>query len=349
MADAPVDDLMEKKEAKEEEISDEEEGEDESTEGAAGKHGEDTEDLPAEAEKEGAAKSDVKPKEDKEDKDDIASEEGMTSGDLLSDEDATKPKGEKREAEDGTGVSAPVIIITVLALILAVGVALRPAGDMNSPNATHNYYNFETFREKLSAMKSEFPNQYDVYWNMLRNGGKKHLKKVHSVDATDVKPQAYLIAGYAGSSKTLNCFVSRLAASFTDGHETLDSADFMGNEEDRAQLFDAIMAKLGGSNKLLIVNNIEKLQFKVAQLFMSFADSHNSVASYPQSMILFTTELPFSHDVSRKRVSDEGEAGNHFKNVVWAGAHVDQTAPLWSRVGDGLMLIKNEDEIPLCN
>lgn len=268
----------------------------------------------------------------------VPSEDGMVSSDFASGDEAAQGEAGKNKEGD-SGVSWPIMVIAVMGILLAIAVALKP-GDPK-----HNYNSIDDFVAKLGAMKEDFPQQYDVYFNMLRNGGKRHLKKIDSGDMTDLTPQAYLVAGYAGSANTVNCFVERLANAFVDGFKELEAGEVTTNEEeDREKLFEMIKSKFDGKNKFLIVRNIEKLKFKTAQLFMSFADEHNSVATYPQSMILFTTELPFT--ASGERVQDEGAAGSHFKNVVWGDASVDQSAPLWSRVGNGIMLIHGEESLP---
>ena len=268
------------------------------------------------------------------------SELGATSGDMLSDDETTKRDDADGKSGEKSGVGLPLLIIGLLGVLCAVVFALKP-----SPS--HQYNTIDMFEKKLTSMKADFPQQDELYWNMLRNGGRKHLKKVHGQDKRALEPQAYLIAGYSGSAQTFNCFVKRLAATFHDGHADLHASNFVGSsEENHQKLYEQIISNLKGSNKLLIIHGIEKLDFKVAQLFMSFADSYNRVATYPQSMILFTTELPLSFEASQGRVLDEGEVGNHFKNVVWRDAHPDLSAPLWSRVGDGLMLIRSETELP---
>jgi len=272
----------------------------------------------------------------------VPSEDGMVSSDFASGDEAAQGEGGKNKEGD-SGVSWPVMVIAVMGILLAIAVKLKPQATEFTPE--HNYNRIEDFVKKIGSMKEDFPRQYDVYFNMIRNGGKRHLSKIHSKDKTDLKPQAYLVAGYAGSANTVDCFVSRLAKSFVSGFNVLEAGEFTTNEEeDREKLFEMIKSKFEDGNKFLIVKNIEKLKFKTAQLFMSFADEHNSVATYPQSMILFTTELPFT--ASGERVQDEGAVGSHFMNVVWGDASVDQSELLWSKVGNGIMLIHGEESLP---
>ena len=80
--------------------------------------------------------------------------------------------------------------------------------------ARHGYNHFDVYLDKLNAMENEFPSQYNVVWNMLRNGGHGHLRKVFNADKQKLTPLSYLLAGYADSSETLTCFVSKLAAAF---------------------------------------------------------------------------------------------------------------------------------------
>lgn len=74
---------------------------------------------------------------------------------------------------------------------------------------------------------------------------------------------------------------------------------------------------------------------------MSFSDEHNQVAKYPQSLLLLTTILPFGDSQNRK--ADEHKTADYFKEEVWKNVNVDLTAPLWSRVGNGLIIIQKED------
>ena len=217
--------------------------------------------------------------------------------------------------------------------------------DMNQ----HNYNTVDIFTKRLKEMQNEFPNQNQVIWNMLRNGGKRHLTKVGD-NQEKIPPLSYLFAGYAGNNQIVDCFVSKLTQAYTKSSvptQFLYSQDF-SEVDDRGKLLDAITSRLNGTCKVMVVKDIDKLHFNVAQLFMSYADEHNKLTTYPQSVIFFTTELPFSHDPARSRHVDEGNVSEHFQTTVWHGVHPDKAAPLWARVGDGLILIKKEEIYP-CN
>ena len=260
-------------------------------------------------------------------------DEGETKNELLC---ITRAKG-------GPGRKLPwllfnIVLVAAFAVLVAYYFAQSPC--------RHNYNNIAVFTDKLKMMNNDFPNQYEVFWNMLRNGGNRHLKKLHNGKKEEQIPLSYLVAGYAGSSKTVDCFVARLNDVYTtDSKQVLDSHKFSG-DNDKMKLVKEMKAMLKGTKRIIIVKDIEKLQFKVAQLFISFTAKHLKVSSYPQSILILTTELPFSYVPGRSRHSDEDNVGIHFKNNIWSGEH--ETTSLWSRVSERLILVRKEEHCP-CN
>jgi len=234
----------------------------------------------------------------------------------------------------------------IIAIVIIVVTGTLPI--LFTPSS-HNYNTIDEFKDILREMETDFPLQHD-YWSMLRNDGVQHLIKVYRGYDSDRTPLSYLVAGYAGSKRTVDCFVSRLTSAYTNSkpidHQYIDSVQFIGRNN-KAKVYEVIQSKLGGKNKFVVVNNIEKLNFKVVQMFTSYEDSNNTATSYPQTIILYTTELPFSYDPSRRK-DDEVKAANHFKSNVWGNAHVDHAAELWSRMGSSLLLIREELAIPSC-
>ena len=234
-----------------------------------------------------------------------------------------------------------IVCITIIVL-LAILVALHRQRSI--------YFNdVKTFTDRLYLMKKDFPNNQDnLVWNMLKNGGHRHLKKVMSGNKKqNISPLSYLLAGYSGSISTVDCFSKSLAHAYTNNILDSQIIDLRNDSlrNNRKNLVDEISDKLS-TGEVLMLKNIEYLEFQVAQIFMSYADEHSMFASHPSSVLLFTTELPFPYDATASRHSVEGAVKTHFLRNVWQGALPDFSTALWTRLGDGLVLIRGEEQIP---
>lgn len=194
-------------------------------------------------------------------------------------------------------------------------------------------------------MEKVFPNQYAIYWRLIKNTGRKHLEKVYSQNVDDLTPLSFLVVSFKETENILDCFLEHIGKSYSKKEFlAIDSAKFT-NTDARLKLDEAIKENLKGDQKFVIVKNIEKLSFSAAQLFMTYADEHNDVAAYPQSTIFMSAVLPFPS--SNDRRVDEQRVSDFFISKIWGEqATIDSKAALWTRIGDGLIVLKKESKNP---
>jgi len=232
----------------------------------------------------------------------------------------------------------------ILFLIAAIYV---PTLLRSGNNYQHNYHQASDFVLSIEGMKELFPNQYALYWNLIKNTGKKHLMKVHSGNMDDLTPLSFLVVSFEESENVLDCFLDHIGKSYSkEKFLAIESTEFTSADA-RLKLDEAIKEHLKGDQKFVIVKNIEKLSFSAAQLFMTYADEHNDVAAYPQSTIFMSAVLPFPS--SNDRRADEERVSEFFQSDIWGDqSTVDSKAALWTRIGDGLIVLKKESKNP-CN
>ena len=194
-------------------------------------------------------------------------------------------------------------------------------------------------------MKSSFPKQYPEYWNLLRNSGKRHLGRITKKDHSDLRPMSLLLVAFQESAGLVNCYLENVGKTYTHAaYETIDSSAFIGANS-RRLLDKKIKESLQGYQKLVIIKNMQKLSFDAAQLFMTYADEHNDVHNYPQSVIFMSAVLPFPSSNDRK--TDEKRVSKFFVDDTWAKQDtMDNKAALWSRVGDGIIILREELDNP---
>ena len=210
----------------------------------------------------------------------------------------------------------------------------------------HSYETVVNFESKMEEMKVHFPSQDEVFWKMLKNVGRRHLKTVHGANTADLRPLSFLVAGYAGTNEIMNCFLQKLGTAFTHMPFDVIYSEEYTTEQSKEKLDNKIKAAIQNKQKFVVIKNIDKLKFYVAQLFMTYADEHSDVASFPQSTIILTADMPFN---PTSRHEDERVVANHFKHIIWKGEDtIDNRAALWTRIGDGLVLLKVEERNP-CN
>ena len=215
----------------------------------------------------------------------------------------------------------------------------------NDIDKGHSYNSKNVFLELLEEMKGSFDNQYPEYWRLLKNSGRRHLDRVQEGRQDDLRPMSLLIVAFEESAGTVDCYLEKVGKAYTNApYTTIQSTTFKGDDS-RMLLDGRIKDSLRGKQKLAIIKNIDKLSFDAAQLFMTYADEHNDVHTYPQSVILMTAVLPFPSSNNRK--ADESRVGDYFMEETWADQDtLDNKAALWSRVGDGIIIVRKEDKNP---
>lgn len=242
--------------------------------------------------------------------------------------------------------SIGVLIVPVVILIVAFVLGMFYVDtDIRPINPGHSYRTAQDFDSKMSDMRSVFPNQHQLYLRMLTNSGKRQLKRVWGADRDNLRPMSFLIVSYKEGLNTSECFIQKLAHAYTSkSYNVIDSKDFQMKDA-RLQLDKMIIRSLDGDQKLVVVKNIEKLSFEAAQLFMTYSDEHNDVASYPQSTIFLSINVPFESTGDRK--ADEKRVSKFLQDEIWGNeSTVDNKAALWTRIGDGIVVVQKENSNP---
>jgi len=261
----------------------------------------------------------------------------VTENRILEKASIKNDKQEKVNGGDGCRMLFAIVFV------LLVGMGLIYATKVTNISNKHSYNTVEDFKSEIDKISKEFKDQPQTTIKLFKNVGMEHLKRVQEENKDDLRPMSFLLAGYQGSEKTLDCFMKKLANAFTyKDYETIESTQYKNKE----RLDEKIKSSLQNDQKFIIVQNIDKLPFSTAQLFMSYSDAYNDLSSFPQSLIILTTILPFKYDpVNSSRKVDEGRVGDYFKNVIWKGqGPADSIPPLWTRVGDGLALLRHNDK-----
>lgn len=190
--------------------------------------------------------------------------------------------------------------------------------------------------EEIAKMEPKFPFVDKVSWNMLKNIIGRHIDQVQS--GNGASPLSFLLVG--NEVNTLHCFSKMLAETFTDQFASIDSNDHVGLES-KVSLDEALINSLE-QNKVLIVKNINSLDLRTAQLFMTYCDVYNTKATYPDSIIILTSVIPFLNSDDRKAI--EIYSAERFKQAHWANQDPDTAAALWSRIGDGIVVVKSSNK-----
>ena len=233
--------------------------------------------------------------------------------------------------------------------IIVILIAIICVWNFNEFSPKHSYRSIKDFEEKAEVIRSQFLNQYMKTMTFIINKGKKHLKKVFGEDKTELRTLSFLVAAYRGATDTQNCFVKKVSEAFTNNaYDVIHCKDY--NESNgRKKLDDQIKESLKDIQKFVVIKDLHLLRFDAAQLFMSYADAYDENPSYPQSLLLLTTVLPFEFNETNGRIKEEGKVVKYFRDVVWKGQNsTNNIAALWSRVGDGLVLLKAEEN-DYCN
>ena len=160
---------------------------------------------------------------------------------------------------------------------------------------------------------------------------------------------SFLVAAYRGATDTQSCFVKKVSEAFTNNAYDVIHCNYYNESNGRKKLDHKIKESLKDIQKFVVIEDIHLLHFDAAQLFMSCADAYDENPSHPQSLLLLTTVLPFEFKETNGRIKDEGKVGKYFRDVVWKGQNsTNNIAALWSCVGDGLVLLKAEEN-DYCN
>ena len=236
-----------------------------------------------------------------------------------------------------------VILTSIIVMLIAI-IYVYDLCNLNEFSRKHSYRSIEDFEKKTENIGLEFPNQYKETMKFIVNNGKEHLEKVFAEDKTSLRPLSFLVAAYKGATDTQSCFIKKISEAFTTDTYDIIHCKYYNESNGRKKLDDKIKESLKDIQKFVVIKDIHLLRFDAAQLFMSYADAYNDIASYPQSLLLLTTVLPFDCNETNERIKDEGKVGEYFRDVVWKGQNsTNNIAALWSRVGDGLVLLKAEE------
>ena len=241
-----------------------------------------------------------------------------------------------------------VILPSIIVMLIAI-IYVSDLWNFNEFSRKHSYRSIKDFEEKTEVIGLQFSNQYMETMKFIVNNGKEHLEKVYGEDKTSLRPLSFLVAAYKGAADTQSCFIKKVSEAFTTATYDIIHCKDYNESNGRKKLDDKIKESLKDIQKFVVIKDIHLLRFDAAQLFMSYADAYNDIASYPQSLLLLTTVLPFECNKINERIKDEGKVGDYFQDVVWKGQNsTNNIAALWSRVGDGLVLLKAEEN-DYCN
>jgi len=235
--------------------------------------------------------------------------------------------------------------IVIFAAVATLSMAIYFQDYLQAIQKGHNFRSKDEFVNLIKKMESSFPKQYPEYWKLLRNSGKRHLDRIDKKDQGDLRPMSLLFVAFEESANLVDCYLENIGKAYTGStYKTIDSHKFTGSAS-RRSLDEEIKAGLNGYQKLVIIKNLQILSFDAAQLFMTYADEHNDVHKYPQSVIFMSAVLPFPS--SNDRRTDEQRVSKFFVDETWGKQDtMDNKAALWSRVGDGVVIIRNELDNP---
>lgn len=194
--------------------------------------------------------------------------------------------------------------------------------------------------EGLEKLKSSYPFVDQVHWNMIRNMGIRHIDQVANGNARS--PFSFHVVG--NDASTLDCFTKKLAKSFTSRFSFIDAkADFNFERHSIKYKYemDEALTRVLKRNKTVIVKNFQVLHFKTAQLFMTYCDEYNTDATFPDSIVILTSVLQFDDSLNRKEV--EKNTALAYKKL-WAEFPEESVSALWSRIGDGLVVVKSTNK-----
>jgi len=211
----------------------------------------------------------------------------------------------------------------------------------------HVYRDPESYLNSVKSMKKYLKSQDAFFWKSIENTGGNHMTRVYNEEKEDLRPLAFLIAGY--DKQLSGCFVTKLAKAFTpEKFITLDANSYVNLEPQAAKLrLDTdVRHALKDKQKVVVVKDIDVLDFEAAALFMSYADANSDMNDFPQLTMLLTMQIPDVGAVAYK--SELHSVERHFKKV-FASADMDRVAPLWSRVGDGTVVLRNEADRRICD
>merc|ERR1712025_103198 len=98
------------------------------------------------------------------------------------------------------------------------------------------------------------------------------------------------------------------------------------------------------------IKDIDMLHFEAMALFMQYSDSYSDMSKFPQSTILLTMQIPElgANFGTVKYVSELHSVEGHFKKI-FSSTDEDLVAPLWSRVIDGAVVLRNEEQYHICS
>lgn len=233
----------------------------------------------------------------------------------------------------------------VIAIPVLIAVAIIFRENFEAIQKGHRFRSKKEFVNLIKKMESSFPKQYPEYWKLLRNSGKRHLDRILKEDQSDLRPMSLLFVAFEESANLVDCYLENVGKAYTGfPYKTIDSHEFTGSAS-RRLLDEEIKSSLSSRQKLVIIKNLQRLSFDAAQLFMTYADEHNDVHNYPQSVIFMSAILPFPSSNDRK--TDEQQVSKFFVDETWGTQDtMDNKAALWSRVGDGVVIIRNEFDNP---
>ena len=213
----------------------------------------------------------------------------------------------------------------------------------------HSYRRPDEYTAQIDELSHNFTKQHKHLWLMIRNVGKSHLQHIYSCRKETVRPLAFLVATYEGNQDTLNCFLKMVASAFTNGpYEHIESnvLQDMDPHDAKLKLDDQVLTKLSGNQKLLVIKDVHKLPFEAASLFMSYGDAYSDLAKFPQSSLLLTMTVPNSPAKSYKEEVHFVE--KHF-HEIYKDVNINLVAPLWTRMGDGAVVLRSEYKSVLAN
>jgi len=213
----------------------------------------------------------------------------------------------------------------------------------------HSYRPSHHYANNVREMKRYFPKQDRFLWLAIENIGRKHLERVEKQNKDDLRPLAFLIASHDRDHSTSSCFVNLLGKAFTIApYETIDCRELSKQYPDAMEakliLDTKVLTALKDKQKFIVILNVDALQFDSAQLFMSYTDAYSDVAKFPQSTMLLTMTVPKAEQDIQLWKNKIHRIEAHFKQI-YSQSDINDVAPLWSRMGDGAVMLNQEPDI----
>ncbi|XP_017262771.1 torsin-1A-interacting protein 1-like isoform X2 [Kryptolebias marmoratus] len=211
----------------------------------------------------------------------------------------------------------------------------------------------ETFSDRLSLLKAQFPSQRPDLWKRSRIHLEKHLKTAHPTE-----PVSLMFAAGLGAKRTLDCLARSTASVYSSALNAsvlhLDGVSKSGQDSDKVKLDidNQLRAAFGGDKPVAVIHRFEELPPGSTLIFYRYCDHEN--AAYKQVFLLFTVLLPqeeIGGELSLEKVEElvhdyvEGKQVGSTSNSAYNEMDIDKFSGLWSRISHLILPVVPEEQI----